>query len=417
MSFEYFAGVCIYVSKMDGLSGEYVDTEYLDDFENANLDQLSSISYRDEHPVEELFQPENHQHSGSGNALDPANEITEEQIEPSGSGFVIASHHPEDQNLSAESDPLIDETGHGVAKDKFEDCLFFFKATFHRRLYRNQLRPREVLKRDVGANSVPELLNLLWAVSKKYVHRQVVFNNEEPRWSDKVEPSQEDLSSFVTLQDPSKRKTYLVNSLTPRVITTWRGRCIKVHIYVYSTSLETNTQYQSVLRILTAPRNADRAGAHSTKDDTMVANDLRESHKVLEGHHSSWLLWANFINSSPAHKHEQLKNAASPPIELAKYFRWTGVSEAARLQSVHRGMNVANTVNDGWMNEIRVIKKDLTLAMSILQGVAQRIDAMELRGSVGAELFTAMEAAVRPEESDLSVMLAARVTDCEDNCL
>lgn len=229
-----------------------------------------------------------------------------------------------------------------------------------------------------------------------------------------MEPSQEDISDFLTLQDPSKRKTYQVTSLTPRVIATWRGKCIKVHVYVYSTSLETNSQYQSVLRTLTAPRNPDRAGAHSTRDDTMLAEELGESHQDLEGHHSSWLLWANFINSSPAHTHEQLKNAKSPPLELAKYFRWTAVSEAARLQAVHRGMNVANTVNEGHMNDVGEIKKDLSLALSILQGVAQRVDAMEHRASVRAELFNAMETAVRPEESELSITLAARVVDCED---
>lgn len=43
------------------------------------------------------------------------------------------------------------------------------------------------------------------------------------------------------------------------------------------------------MRRLIAPENPDRAGAHSTRDDAALANDLRDSHPHIEGHHSSWL--------------------------------------------------------------------------------------------------------------------------------
>lgn len=385
----------------------------MEDVENEELEQLSEphspTSERNENFVDDPLQLEMQQRSGEGHATSAS---------ASGSGLAGEnSHPPEDQNQHDGfdlSDIPENENEADTSEDNLQDCLFFFNATFYKRLYRNQLRPRELCQKNIGVNTIPELMDLLWSVSKKHIHRQVIFNGDDPHWSEKVEPSLEDISNFLTLQDPSKRKTYLVTSLTPRVITTWRGKNIKVHIYVYSTSLETNSQYQSVQRNLTAPRNPDRAGAHSTRDDSMLADELRDGHQDLEGHHSSWLLWANYINSSPAHTREQLKSSNRPPLELAKFFRWTGVSEAARLQAVHRGMNVASTVNEGWMNEVREIKKDVSTALSLLQGVSQRVDALMLRGSLGAELFNAMEAAVRPEESELSITLAARVTDCDD---
>lgn len=320
---------------------------------------------------------------------------------------------PDHTNISVDSDEI---ASNPAGDDTVEDAekLFLFKGIFFERLYRNQLRPREIFRHDVNGNSTQDIIQSLWQVVKKHVRREVVFHNEDPSWSEKPEPEFEDIERFVTLQDKSLRKGYSIADLRHRLLTKWRGKNINVYVYVYSTNVGTNPQYQCVLRKLVAPQTPDRSGAHSTRDDAALANELRERHRDLEGHFSSWLLWANLINSSPAHERERLKQATAPPLELTKYFRWAPVSEAARLQSVHRGMVVANTINEGWMRGIAEIKQDIALANKILQGAAQKVELLESKGTFGSEICSVMETTMRPEETELSRSLSTDVTDCDD---
>lgn len=324
-----------------------------------------------------------------------------------------------DQDLSD-----INEDSDGIASNPAEDNddiavdeeenLFLFKGIFFERLYRNQLRPREMFQHNVSGNSTQDILQSLWQLVKKHVRREVIFQNEVPSWSDKHEPEFEDIERFVTLQDKQRKKGFSITDLKHRLLTKWRGKNINVYFYVYSTNVGTNPQYQSVLRKLVAPQTPDRSGAHSTRDDAALANELREKHQDLEGHFSSWLLWANLINSSPAHERERLKQATAPPLDLTKFFRWAPVSEAARLQSVHRGMVVANTINEGWMRGIAEVKQDIALAIKILQGAAQKVEILESKGVFGSEICSVMETTMRPEETELSKNLSADVTDCAD---
>lgn len=295
-----------------------------------------------------------------------------------------------------------------------ETYLYFFKAAMYRRLYRGQMRPRELGTRNVVGNSVKDVMECIWNFAAKHVMRQINFDDDGPKWAEKQQPDQDDIEKFVTLQDQMKRKAYTTSAVTSRLLTSWRGKEIKVFVYAYSVNVDTNAQHQMVLKQLIAPTNPDRSGAHSTRDDAMLATELKNSHPELEGHHSSWLLWANTIHSSAAHKQEEMKNAPSPPLDIAKYFRWTGVSEAARLQSVHRGASVAHAVNGGWMRDVEEVHQGVISAVSILSNMAQKLEAMISKGKAAEEIINAVHSAVRPEESELSRVLADSVTNCPD---
>lgn len=316
--------------------------------------------------------------------------------------------------LPSDYDGLSDDSRGDAENNSGEEFVFSFTGIFCRRLYRSQQRPKEAGRAFVNGNSVKEILASIWAQAKYLMDRQVTFENDVPCWAEKTEPTIEDIQEFVTLQDEVKKKVYAVSLLTPRLLTNWRDKCVKIFVYAFSTSVETAGQYQQIAKKLLAPQNPDRAGAHSTRDDAALADELRQSHRHLEGHQSSWLLWANTINSSPAHKQEDLKKAESPPIELSKFFRWAAVSEAARLQSVYRGMVVAQTSNTAWCRELDDLKTEVSLGISILQGVMRKLEAMSIRGSTEAELFSAMESVTRPEETSLSHSLADKVMDCTD---
>lgn len=295
-----------------------------------------------------------------------------------------------------------------------ESYLYFFKASIFRRLYRGQMRPREVGTRNVVGNSMKDIMECIWKSTAQHMSRQIDFDDDGPKWAEKQQPGREDIEKFVTLQDQIKKKAYNISAITSRLLTSWRGKEIKLFVHPYSVNVDTNSQHQMVLKRLIAPNNPDRSGAHSTREDAVLATELKTRHPELEGHHSSWLLWANTIHSSAAHKQEEMKNAPSPPLELAKYFRWTGVSEAARLQSVYRGATVAHAVNGGWMKDIEEVYQGVTSAVSILSNVARKLEGMISKGKAAEEIITAVQSAVRPEESELSKVLADSVTNCPD---
>lgn len=298
--------------------------------------------------------------------------------------------------------------------DAVKNFLFFFKGTFVRRLFRGQMRPRAIGTMNVGGNTIQEVITFIWKLAKKHVLRQIVFDGDAPTWAEKQLPDEADVEQFILLHDQAKKKTYNISAITPRVLASWKDKPIKIFVHAYSTNVETHAQHQMVLKQLLAPNNADRSGANSTRDGAALAKELKESHLDLEGHHSSWLLWANFIHSSPAHKQEQLKVDPTPPLELAKYFRWTNVSESARLQSVHRGVTVAHTINDGWVKDVVEIFQGLSSAVSILTNVSQKLETLISKGTAAGEFIAAVQSAVRPEESELSKVLAENVTDCPD---
>lgn len=360
--------------------------------------------------TEKEYESEEYLDEEEGNGTDPL--------------MVIGDNLEADAEISDQLQPMGDDAREdGFSDDSSEDAaeksggdefVFSFNGIFCRRLYRSQQRPKETGRALVNGNSVEEILESLWIQSKHLMDRQVIFENDVPSWAEKVEPTIEDIGEFVNLQDEVKRKIYSTSALTPRLLRNWRNKYLKVFVYAFSTSVETAGQYQQISKKLLAPQNPDRAGAHSTRDDSALADELRLNHSHLEGHHSSWLLWANTINCSPAHKQQALKQAESPPIELSKYFRWAAVSEAARLQSIHRGMVVAKTSNTAWCRELDDLKNKVSLGISIFQDVHQKLEAMTIRGSTESELFSAMESATRPEETSLSHSLAEKVMDCSD---
>lgn len=294
------------------------------------------------------------------------------------------------------------------------DYVFSFTGIFFQRFYKSQLRPKEWTKTAVYGDTATEIVDCLWGIALAKVERQVIFDDETPRWSENTTPTVNDASDFITLQDTTKKKLYAIDSLTARVLRGWKGKTVRVYVYVWSTNVQTSAQHQAILRKLLSPQNADRAGAHSVRDDSALADELRNSHTHLEGHYSSWLLWANFIHSAPVHTQDQMKQSSTPPMQLSKYFRWVATSEPSRLEAVHKGMIVAQNNNSGWLREIGNVKKTLLDCKKLLDGALLKVEEMEQRGVIGNDMLNSMELAVRPEEMELSQHLANSVTDCDD---
>ncbi|XP_039446664.1 uncharacterized protein LOC120426045 [Culex pipiens pallens] len=262
------------------------------------------------------------------------------------------------------------------SKAKRRKCekLFSLECSFCQRLYRSQLRPKENFSAQISGDSVQEVVANMWESGKSLIKREVRFENGVPKWASGEIPGEESAEKFLIVY---AHKSYATTNLTSKKLQKWRDQIVKVFVYAYSKEVETKGQYGDVLKYLINPKNPDRAGANSMREEAALAKELREKNPHLEGHSSSWLLWATTIHAAPAHEQEALKEAQHPPINISKYFRWVGVSEAALLDSVHRGMVVANTVNSRWSKQIREIKEDLHTAFNIIQGAIRKVETME----------------------------------------
>lgn len=163
----------------------------------------------DKEPIDEMndeFQDEEY--------LDFGTTQDEEQLLPNQSDETAFEGEPDD-------DPT----------DGPSDHIFVFKGEFYRRLYRGQQRPREFCKQTVEGDSLENIFDCIWDVSKPQIQRQVVFEGDVPRWSKKQHPDRKDIDRFVTLYDQAKKKTYNTPAITPRVLATWRGKSIKIHVF------------------------------------------------------------------------------------------------------------------------------------------------------------------------------------------
>lgn len=58
---------------------------------------------------------------------------------------------------------------------------------------------------------------------------------------------------------------------------------------------------------------------------------------------------------------------------------------------MHRGMIVANVVNYGWTKEAAELERDVALALTILQGVSNRLTAMRMKGAAESGLLDAVQ--------------------------
>ncbi|EDS30696.1 conserved hypothetical protein [Culex quinquefasciatus] len=107
--------------------------------------------------------------------------------------------------------------------------------------------------------------------------------------------------------------------------------------------------------------------------------------------------------------------AYSLDVENKNQFNDVGVSEAARLDGVHRGMVVANTINSRNLRQIRELKMESSTAMVVLQEAFKRLEVMEAEAEASNGIVSAMKTVMQPEESELSQQLAAEVTNCFDD--
>lgn len=294
---------------------------------------------------------------------------------------------------------------------------FTLHGTFYKRKFVGETSGSQVASEIVIGNTVEELLRSVWNIAKPFLCREVIFVDgsevQHPTWAD-CEPSYEDMNKFIIMQDQAQKRRVTIDKVDSKLLVNWRSKDIKIHIHIYSTSVSCKSLWDLADKQLIRPQNADRAGAPNNQTVTCLANTLREKHGMhFSGHSSAWRLWANYIHSSPAHEQDRRMDELPPPY-LLKFFNSVPISPAVKLDAARSGLSVASTINDGFAAELAKLESDADHLILLAQSLKQRITGMQTRLCINSSLVTAMQDSVRPEENELSQMLAGNVSDMPD---
>lgn len=345
---------------------------------------------------------------------------------------VTRSSHENEASGDTQEDDVIGTTSRETTEDRsrmnitvnlssneFKNAQFHFVGVMFVRCFKTQHLADPVRSVNIFGASVSDILKCLWANVEHYISREVVVDTvdseKQIKWSSKDSPDVTDLSKFVLLKHGKTKKMYTVNELqdNSKLLTSWRGKEIQVHIFKYSTSVTSHSLWEAVNKQLLHPGEKDRAGAPSSEELFDCVNQLKEKHSHYTALWSSWEKWANFILAQPADHRDKLMMEA-PPDDYLHLFRAPPVSEASQLQVTRHGLKIAFNVNDGLMGTVtNLCDKVDTLAKYVSE---VQIQMHELKAEVcnSRSLLEAMQTCLPPEEVEFSRRLASKVTDSID---
>ncbi|XP_055591039.1 uncharacterized protein LOC129743105 [Uranotaenia lowii] len=318
-------------------------------------------------------------------------------------------------NGSSESE----QPDHGADSQDLSQA-FLINVNFFKRKFVGETSGGKICSKSLSGSTVQSILMQIFDIVKPVLAREVLFaedsGNPVATWGTD-NPCFVDLGKFVMLQDSAQKRRVKVEKVTSKLLTTWRHREINIHVHIYSNSVSCKSRWEQVQRQLIKSKNPDRAGAPSNQSLLQLANELREKFgNQFTGHSSSWRLWANFINSCPAHERMGRMNEL-PPYNTLKFFRSAPISEAVQLHTTRQGLLVAENINEGYSRELELIEQDCEQMIALGNRIKERISALRSRSSINSNLVSAMSEAVRPEENEHSQSIADRVSDMIDSII
>lgn len=183
--------------------------------------------------------------------------------------------------------------------------------------FERNLQTREFKKQTSGvtkcsiqinsSNSVEEFKNQIWLKIQDKLKREIVFDDNEPRWHENVTPKEEDMERFVLFYDAKSKRSLTLEKINNITRNHWRSKEIWLYAHVYSMSVSNLSLWKKVLKSLIEPLNRDRAGASTISEMNSVIVRLKEIHKLhYQASHINWIMWANRIQASEPHLREKL---------------------------------------------------------------------------------------------------------------
>lgn len=299
-----------------------------------------------------------------------------------------------------------------------EEATFSIICCFQRKEFVGQ----KSLNRDddevVSGKSVIEILDSIWNKSLPFVKREVIVSGQEFEWSENVVPARDEFGKFITFQDRTNRKCYLVDQINSTLLSRLRNKHVNIMVHVYGRQLCNKSVHGQFVMKLLQPEQRDRANADSTVSLMAMVEVLKQKHSaIFAANVSVWQMWANSIQSAPPHLQEEMTNNV-PPAHLIHMFVRAATSESEIRESVQRGLQVADNLNDTYAGHVAMLRKDFD---KMRQDMNRTFDFMESRLCAFEEvlnsnhrLVNAMSSSVTPQPSAVSIQEELMITDQDD---
>ncbi|ETW09295.1 hypothetical protein H310_01687 [Aphanomyces invadans] len=305
--------------------------------------------------------------------------------------------------------------------------LYNFRMLPSVRNFRGQSSGFPVDAVSVQVSSVEEFYSIVHATALPHLKREVIFlpspsqdTSRQPVWSQTASPSAADVERFVLLYPPSK-KTVELSTVTTHSLQRWMGRDVLLYIHCYSNNVASKRDWTLVNKTLIEPAEQDRAGAASMASLLALKSRLREIHgAAYRSQDINWQLWANQIQSAPAHRHDAMVSEP-PPSNLIHLFAHAPTQPEVVLRNARQGLcvagglnrNFASTVED-MVASIRTLKRKHEELQTHLLFLDGQITAAQRMLASNTTLLGGFENALGIEESQFGTALLQDMEEQED---
>ncbi len=296
---------------------------------------------------------------------------------------------------------------------------FCFIGHFLNREFLGQKALNEDNEKVVNGESVDEIFDALWESALNFIKREVIVDGENFVWAENEKPTRAEIDKFILLQDQGSKKTITTTQINTDCLRKLRGKHVNVFVYSYGKRICNKTLHTKFSAQLLVPAQRDRANADNTVSLMELVGQLKEIHSLhYSGHHSSWIMWANYIQSSPSNEsRERLKNEC-PPAHLVNLFRSVPLSDNEKMRSARNGLQVTDNMIDAFKYQLQLLRQDFdTMRVSITRSVEimeLRLRSLEDVITSNQRLVSAISNQLRPEENEVSQRQEGLIMDCED---
>lgn len=189
-------------------------------------------------------------------------------------------------------------------------------------------------------------------------------------------------------------------------------------VHVYGRQICNKSVHGKFTLKLLQPEQRDRANADSTQSLMAMVELLKQTHKgVFAANVSVWQMWANAVQSASPHLQDEMVNSPPPPHLIHMFIR-ASTSESEIRESVQRGLQVADNLNDTYGGHLAKIREDVdkirTEVIRAFDFIEARLKSFEDVVTSNSRLVNAMSSAVTPQPNAVSKEEERQVTDLED---
>lgn len=303
--------------------------------------------------------------------------------------------------------------------DTENQSKFCFIGHFLNREFVGQKALNEDNEKIIRGETVEEVFDALWISALHFIKREVMVDDENFIWAENEKPTRAEIDKFIMLQDQGSKKTIITTQVNVDCLRKLRGKHVNVFVYSYGKKICNKTLHTKFSAKLLVPAQRDRANADNTVSLMEMVGQLKEIHSLhYSGHHSCWIMWANYIQSSPLNESRERLMNECPPVHLVNLFRSVPLSDNEKMQSVRNGLQVTDNMIDSFKNQLQLFRQDFdTMKVSI----SRSVDIMELRLRSLEDVITSNQRLVsvvahqlRPEQNEVSLRQESLIMDCED---